>query len=365
MCAAGTQPMDVLFNAIGWSQLPTFLNKVNLLQDSVAAMFGKDADAVPNDLFAWIGQYAQHWWSVLHGQAGTGYEEKRTSILHSDSGENGTHADAYNITYWTSDATKQTLEYSKSIAIDQTTGVVSLNNPATLTFSTASSAASKESCAALAALAPCYISGLYGDPDAVYFLPVGTNYTTGGNDARTTFCYTYSDGDYWAYLNQNTGVSVPAYAVSSQVYNIPAGETTFVHSSDRNAYPDSGTVDGLTYTYLGIPFDNAVTAPKIATGSYTGTGTYGSDKKNSLTFDFIPKFFMCSLSTYGFQSGANGWVSGFIWAYGETETVMNPACNLHVTQSGNTLSWYVLANEGDASKQCNSAGRTYVYIAIG
>lgn len=38
------------------------------------------------------------------------------------------------------------------------------------------------------------------------------------------------------------------------------GETTYVHSPDRNAYPDSGTVDGLTYKYLGVPFENARTA---------------------------------------------------------------------------------------------------------
>lgn len=52
--AAGTLPLDVLFNAAGWSQFPTFLNKANLLRDNTAALFGLGADAVPDDVLALI-----------------------------------------------------------------------------------------------------------------------------------------------------------------------------------------------------------------------------------------------------------------------------------------------------------------------
>ena len=41
---------------------------------------------------------------------------------------------------------------------------------------------------------------------------------------------------------------------------------------------------------------NADTKAKIATGSYTGTGTYGSSNKNSLTFDFEPKLLVVLMS---------------------------------------------------------------------
>lgn len=53
-CRAGAQPLDVLFNAIGWSQLPTFLNKANLLKDTTAALFGLGTNAVPDDALAAI-----------------------------------------------------------------------------------------------------------------------------------------------------------------------------------------------------------------------------------------------------------------------------------------------------------------------
>ena len=52
--AAGTIPMDILFNKSGWSQLPDFLNKENLLKDSTAARYGLAEDAVPDNVFSAI-----------------------------------------------------------------------------------------------------------------------------------------------------------------------------------------------------------------------------------------------------------------------------------------------------------------------
>ncbi len=49
---AGTLPLDILFNAGGWSQAPDFLNKANLLKDTTAALFGLGTNAVPDDAFA-------------------------------------------------------------------------------------------------------------------------------------------------------------------------------------------------------------------------------------------------------------------------------------------------------------------------
>lgn len=45
LAASAGVPVDVLFNAAGWQQLPTFLNKENLLRDLTAQLFGlKPAD---------------------------------------------------------------------------------------------------------------------------------------------------------------------------------------------------------------------------------------------------------------------------------------------------------------------------------
>lgn len=53
MAASAGVPVDVLFNAAGWQQLPTFLNKANLLQDFTATLLGLDPadDPTVDDAF--------------------------------------------------------------------------------------------------------------------------------------------------------------------------------------------------------------------------------------------------------------------------------------------------------------------------
>ena len=49
---AGTLPLDLIFNPGGWSQLPTFLNKNNLLKDATAALYGRGSSAVPDEILS-------------------------------------------------------------------------------------------------------------------------------------------------------------------------------------------------------------------------------------------------------------------------------------------------------------------------
>lgn len=51
VAANGTLTLDILFNSAGWQQLPTFLNKANLLKDTTATLFGMDDTAVPDNVF--------------------------------------------------------------------------------------------------------------------------------------------------------------------------------------------------------------------------------------------------------------------------------------------------------------------------
>ena len=110
--------------------------------------------------------------------------------------------------------------------------------------------------------------------------------------------------------------------------------------------------------------------PKIATGSYVGTGTYGSANPNSLTFDFEPKIVFLSVdssasafSQTGFmffirnQSGSPSWYFYNSAYVGRT-----------ITWSGNTLSWYTLAgnpNDAPDRQQFNVSGQRYCYVALG
>lgn len=127
---------------------------------------------------------------------------------------------------------------------------------------------------------------------------------------------------------------------------------------------------------------------KIATGSYTGTGTYGSSKKNSLTFDFEPKVVI--IVPYGTRT-SSGSVDrryaapasvmlrgcGTFAAMGPTaeanatnDTPVNEWGSI-VTFSGNTVSWYstkdafAQLNQGKNTNQSWVWSYTYYWIAIG
>ena len=110
--------------------------------------------------------------------------------------------------------------------------------------------------------------------------------------------------------------------------------------------------------------------PKIAIGSYVGTGTYGSSNPNTLTFDFEPKIVFLSVdssasafSQTGFmffirnQSGSPSWYFYNVAYVGRT-----------ITWSGNTLSWYTLTgnpNDAPDRQQFNVSGQRYCYVALG
>ena len=153
---------------------------------------------------------------------------------------------------------------------------------------------------------------------------------------------------------QVTDVKVPAQLVEGVVQT---GDWQYVQSSNRNAYPDSGIQDGYEYEYLGIPFDSAVTAPKIDTGFYTGTGTYDSKNKTSITFPFVPKWLMIydkSFASYAFWNDL---------MTSPMTTHINYTTGRSATFSfdGFTLSWYA----ENAASQLNTENRIFYYIAIG
>ena len=97
---------------------------------------------------------------------------------------------------------------------------------------------------------------------------------------------------------------------------------------------------------------------KMTVGSYTGTGTHGSDNRNSLSFDFEPKFVYIT--------------SGSIWAvffHGRTEgTTMYTSGPDSVTVSwpAKGVRWYYSGSTSSAAmRQLNTSDTTYNYFAFG
>ena len=103
--------------------------------------------------------------------------------------------------------------------------------------------------------------------------------------------------------------------------------------------------------------------PKIAVGSYIGTGTYGSANPNSLTFDFAPLLLIISAS-HSATSGA-----GTIFVRGQTQNAGMGAqyngfsLNTTVSWDENTVIWYTTRD--DVERQLNLSGITYHYLALG
>ena len=123
---------------------------------------------------------------------------------------------------------------------------------------------------------------------------------------------------------------------------------------------------------------------KVITGSYTGTGTYGSSNKCTLTFDFEPKLVIVSNSHMG-----AGFGTSFNSTYSGAMVAVRPTTGIHgsgslATDIGSTsvkevrhtfdwgektFSWYTATQLAGysmtASAQYNKSGTTYYYLAIG
>lgn len=113
---------------------------------------------------------------------------------------------------------------------------------------------------------------------------------------------------------------------------------------------------GTTIEYLGKLGDKA----RVQFGSYVGTGTYGYDNPNTLTFDFVPKLVIISgytsngYTTVTFVRGASS------AGYPANGTIY---FSMQLSWNDKKVSWY--NNAYDADQQANKSGYRYNYVAIG
>ena len=105
---------------------------------------------------------------------------------------------------------------------------------------------------------------------------------------------------------------------------------------------------------------------KIAYGTYTGNGNYGSDHPNCLTFPFEPKLVIVQNKSVASAqiSGSNSMSWGMMTAIRPLNGFIldGVSWTLRLTWSGNSLSWY---NTVNAELQMNETGSTYLYLALG
>lgn len=180
--------------------------------------------------------------------------------------------------------------------------------------------------------------------------------------SRTPYARPATPSEYVWYLTVQGGSSQASANTSFAFRPCFTLPTTF----SATYYVDTqGTVHpSQEYTAAGDFYDlwgNVIPTVKIATGSYTGTGTYGSSNPNTLTFPFEPKFLLVQpFNTYS----QNFWY--MIWNF----DVSGPICcakngaydfaSCTFSQNENTVSWY----SDSAASQLNY-DTAYRYFAIG
>lgn len=295
------------------TQEGTPLNKASLLKDATAALYGLGTDAVPDDALHLLSRF-QSGLGNEYIWAKSQYQEIKTA-----SSLNFQGRESYEILC------------ANQITIDSS-GNISLSNPETYTFT------------------QIHDNSLILKGKYVFYHPDSSH----GDDKIKYIDETAQINFSWG---STVTILVPSggYIVSSQLELV-----SYVNSPSPDAYPPAVS-DGNTYMPLGQLGDKV----RIATGSYTGTGTYGENNPNRLTFDFVPRFFTVgSLETISDGSGYVHSVGrGYIMLIinGGLALGYNLSSN-YCKLDGNTISWYAYDNADD---QFNSSGKKFGYIAIG
>ena len=132
-------------------------------------------------------------------------------------------------------------------------------------------------------------------------------------------------------------------------YNLPQWERT-----DPFQMEDFNDAFEKIDTQMKVASDAAAEGPKIITGTYVGTGTFGNSNQSSLTFDKKPLAVFIGGGYYVgiLVRGSAGGIS-----YAET----NDHGQLYTTWSDHSVQWYTSMNN---NRQLNHNGTTYYYLAV-
>lgn len=310
----------------------TPLNVSTLLKDSTAALFGLDQNAVPDDVFGFLGKFNKHWWK----------RTKLTEVLDT----NKVSSTGEKVASGTSSST--VIRYSSEPPKVTREGLV-FSNPKEVTITDGLSAAR-----ALAALAPCYFQTQYDNYANTYYLPPGS--TSAQSTSSSTYgTVTYKNsGSIGIYVcRHGTNPDLDACKITGWFVR---GETDYIWSENADEYPSDDIVDDYEYTYIGIPFDRLPAMPRFELGSYVGTGLYGASNPNTLAFGFRPSV-ICFLHADNY----NGCPEHYFLVHGGA-TVGSNVCRW---DDDKTVSWWTTSTSSASELQFNTSGHIYGYLAFG
>ena len=249
----------------------TEINKA-LLQPMADALERIDATAVP---------YVLYWWRRRATSAS--YYEVQSDGYDAGSYSKVTFDYRYSyISIFTHEHSSATLQYSKTVTINQSNGAVSLSSPTTVTV-TESSYTNDE---LQSLLAGKYVKGLYPATNTIFYIPsasyvVHRNWVSASDD---------SSSYYIGYEDSNDPGRSPLTKVMyvSSAKSESIGNWTYVSSDDSEAYPHSGTLNGTEYEYFGTIKDAALGAmnpPGIKIKNFTSANFSGDLYTVSIPYD--------------------------------------------------------------------------------
>ena len=315
---------DTLYPKTIGTQVDGVFTSEQTLTSNTLAKYQLSASAVPDDVFAFLGKYAQYWW------------RRRSIIFEPNVETSGTR-----IYFANGYVDPNTVYYSTEI--DSTSdGKPVLKNPQSLVVPTGTSSG------ALTILQNANLGGKY-----VTNILYRSSVSTSSNEAfllPSNPSFQFDSG--LPYTN-------PAYQVT---FNKTFGDWEYVQSNNRNAYPDSGESSGYEYEYIGVPFEKLPAASSVEIGSYAGTGTYGQNNPNTLTFSKKPKLIILGPTDTG--GGSVGASENDCIILFEITTSFGSGFSdsvNYISYSENTMSWY---NDNSATYQLNYQEYKYYYIVI-
>jgi hypothetical protein len=225
----------------------------------------------------------------------------------------------------------QTYTYESATSLDVgDDGTVSLQNPSSGSFGTMGGLSPGDNLSII----QTFILGKF-----VRCTGINTSYVSGAPDTKYPFNVVPSD---IVYIPSNANVTKTSNVIYIDRYQPVTGYA---------AIPANTTIE-----YLGCLGDKA----RVQVGSYVGTGTYGSDHPNVLTFDFAPKLVIIS----GYTS--NGYTTvTFVRGASSAGYPANGVnyFSMRLSWNDKKVSWYNPSYDPD--EQANKSGYRYDYIAIG
>lgn len=138
------------------------------------------------------------------------------------------------------------------------------------------------------------------------------------------------------------------------LFNGSVEKECFISEDNGDTWASNKNIDFFKDTAMGQSLENHFC--KIQTGSYMGTGQYGSSYKNSLTFDFAPKVILFR------AAGGNIIVKPLLYKT-PLEVIIDGQCLTCMVQwKNNTITW---SSATSADFQLNATNKNYSYIAFG